>query len=181
MGANETLDDGGNLDYDNSNSTEWLPVKEQKKVIYWLCLCPPICSGKPQTQTKPRGDFLFEVIMRSNYHRGNSQIIKNRLIEERGNICNHCGENLYLELDHIIPLWNGGSNEDDNLQLLCRECHKNKSSIDARNYHYRYPQRMFDNGIEVHTTKQIGMFIRNFELIKRFDGSKISQYPYQDN
>lgn len=33
-----------------------------------------------------------------------------------------------LELDHIIPLHLGGSNECENLQLLCRECHRGKTT-----------------------------------------------------
>lgn len=33
-----------------------------------------------------------------------------------------------LELDHIEPLHRGGSNEPENLQLLCIECHKVKSA-----------------------------------------------------
>jgi 5-methylcytosine-specific restriction endonuclease McrA len=33
-----------------------------------------------------------------------------------------------LEIDHILPLHRGGSNEADNLQLLCVDCHKAKSA-----------------------------------------------------
>lgn len=32
------------------------------------------------------------------------------------------------ELDHIVPLMWGGSNDDSNLQLLCVTCHKIKTS-----------------------------------------------------
>lgn len=32
-----------------------------------------------------------------------------------------------LELDHIIPLHLGGSNDCENLQLLCTDCHKTKT------------------------------------------------------
>lgn len=34
------------------------------------------------------------------------------------------------EMDHIVPLFKGGSNEDDNLQMLCVECHRKKSADD---------------------------------------------------
>lgn len=33
-----------------------------------------------------------------------------------------------LEIDHIQPLHRGGSNDPDNLQLLCVDCHKAKSA-----------------------------------------------------
>jgi hypothetical protein len=35
-----------------------------------------------------------------------------------------------LELDHIIPLHRGGSNDYENLQLLCRDCHKEKTAAE---------------------------------------------------
>jgi len=33
-----------------------------------------------------------------------------------------------LEVDHRLPLSQGGANDDDNLWLLCVECHKRKTS-----------------------------------------------------
>jgi len=41
-----------------------------------------------------------------------------------------------LELDHIVPLWNGGRNVRDNAQTLCRTCHQWKTShIDVPAFH----------------------------------------------
>ncbi len=34
------------------------------------------------------------------------------------------------ELDHIIPLHKGGTNEESNLQGLCGDCHAEKTRID---------------------------------------------------
>ena len=34
------------------------------------------------------------------------------------------------ELDHIVALVNGGSNDDDNLQGLCAPCHVQKTRAD---------------------------------------------------
>lgn len=33
-----------------------------------------------------------------------------------------------LELDHRVPLHRGGSNDADNLWLLCRSCHRSKTT-----------------------------------------------------
>ena len=50
----------------------------------------------------------------------NNSKAKARLISNHGAICNNCGNHdPVIELDHIRPLWAGGNNEDDNLQLLC--------------------------------------------------------------
>jgi 5-methylcytosine-specific restriction endonuclease McrA len=34
----------------------------------------------------------------------------------------------FLEVEHRLPLADGGTNELDNLQLLCRDCHKKKTA-----------------------------------------------------
>jgi 5-methylcytosine-specific restriction protein A len=45
--------------------------------------------------------------------------------------CRHCSRALRVgEVDHIKPLEHGGTNDDDNLQLLCSICHKIKTAKD---------------------------------------------------
>ena len=34
------------------------------------------------------------------------------------------------EVDHVVALHRGGTNGDDNLQSLCRECHRDKTAED---------------------------------------------------
>ena len=43
--------------------------------------------------------------------------------------CLHCTKQLtaYFEIDHVVALEDGGSNEVDNLVALCRECHATKT------------------------------------------------------
>lgn len=45
--------------------------------------------------------------------------------------CAYCGatssDGISLEVDHIIPISKGGSNELENLQILCRPCNSGKS------------------------------------------------------
>lgn len=40
--------------------------------------------------------------------------------------CKQCGSTENLEIDHIVPLARGGSNELDNLQILCKKCNRRK-------------------------------------------------------
>ncbi|MBC8503025.1 MAG: HNH endonuclease [Nitrosopumilus sp.] len=45
--------------------------------------------------------------------------------------CQECGntkDNTILEIDHIRPVSQGGSNELDNLQCLCKECNMAKKN-----------------------------------------------------
>lgn len=37
------------------------------------------------------------------------------------------------EVDHIVPLFKGGTDDMDNLQGLCTECHKTKTLHDVTN------------------------------------------------
>lgn len=36
------------------------------------------------------------------------------------------------QVDHRVPLEQGGSNDDDNLDLLCDDCHAKKTADEAR-------------------------------------------------
>jgi len=46
--------------------------------------------------------------------------------------CLHCNSMLdyTYEIDHIIPLYKGGTNDVNNLQALCRNCHGKKTYND---------------------------------------------------
>lgn len=49
--------------------------------------------------------------------------------------CNNCNNLLdySYEIDHIIPLYKNGTNNINNLQALCRNCHGKKTLIDRLN------------------------------------------------
>jgi hypothetical protein len=46
--------------------------------------------------------------------------------------CGHCKNqlNAWFEVDHVIRLDNGGTNEVDNLVALCRDCHGKKTAME---------------------------------------------------
>lgn len=45
-----------------------------------------------------------------------------------GMSCRHCLlVNTQLTIDHVMPLWAGGTNDLKNLQLLCTRCHRKKT------------------------------------------------------
>jgi 5-methylcytosine-specific restriction endonuclease McrA len=52
------------------------------------------------------------------------------------NVCKIWKEKKELEIDHIIPVSQGGSMERHNLQIICHGCHIMKTKEDR----FRYPQ-----------------------------------------
>ena len=44
--------------------------------------------------------------------------------------CLWCGATRDLTVDHIVPLSQGGSNESDNLRVLCRKCNSRRVSTE---------------------------------------------------
>ena len=53
-----------------------------------------------------------------------------KLIERDGPLCRWCGADTELTIDHVVPLARGGTNEPENLQLLCSECNQLKGDRD---------------------------------------------------
>lgn len=47
--------------------------------------------------------------------------------------CVQCGNTENLEVDHIKNVANGGSHDLDNLQTLCRPCHRKKTQQESKN------------------------------------------------
>lgn len=54
--------------------------------------------------------------------------IKKIIFERDNHQCVSCGAKERLEIDHKIPVTKGGTNELDNLQVLCRSCNSSKGN-----------------------------------------------------
>lgn len=58
--------------------------------------------------------------------------VKPALMSRERNHCANCGKDflelqVFPQIDHIVPLWNGGCNDLVNLQLLCSNCNDKKN------------------------------------------------------
>jgi hypothetical protein len=56
------------------------------------------------------------------------------IAQMQNNKCNSCSNELteYFQIDHIIALQYGGTDDEQNLQALCCECHAKKSIIENK-------------------------------------------------
>jgi hypothetical protein len=75
---------------------------------------------------------LEQYIASSPHIRKVSESTKKKIAANQGWKCDCCDMLLshVFEIDHIQPLFLGGSNEQDNLSALCRECHGKKTAED---------------------------------------------------
>lgn len=94
---------------------------------------------KPRLSTlKPRIEAGRTYVVQSKVERlsGSAwQTIKKRYEREHPRLCAECNRQNLVgngdELDHIIPVWAGGTNHEHNLQWLCKEHHKQKTAKEA--------------------------------------------------
>lgn len=60
---------------------------------------------------------------------------RNRIRSRDGGECQACKRKGLVRLggpvDHIIPLWEGGTDADSNKELLCVPCHDAKTALEA--------------------------------------------------
>ena len=52
--------------------------------------------------------------------------VRAEVFNRDGHRCQHCGTTERLTLDHIIPFSGGGTDDPDNLQVLCGPCNSRK-------------------------------------------------------
>lgn len=61
----------------------------------------------------------------------NKAEVRRRIFERDGYSCNTCQATENLQIDHIKPVYFGGTDEDENLQVLCATCNIKKSNKEA--------------------------------------------------
>ncbi len=67
--------------------------------------------------------------------------LKRQLMRRQGNTCVYCGYRrraASLDIDHIVPVVKGGSNDTGNLQVICRPCNQRKGDQTDEEFRARY-------------------------------------------
>ena len=89
----------------------------------------PFCSNSTQKILNTAETFFNEqkrdLPNRKKHTRKVSESLKKQIASDQQWLCKSCKKLLdyTYEIDHVIPLFKGGSNDKHNLQALCRSCH----------------------------------------------------------
>lgn len=63
-----------------------------------------------------------------------SASIRASVIIESGGKCVKCGSTERLQIDHIVPVKNGGPDDRENLQVLCQPCNLKKGTMSNQQF-----------------------------------------------
>mgnify|MGYP001299090062 FL=1 len=69
-------------------------------------------------------NILYEI--RPSNNRYISRSVRQRVLVRDRYRCVKCSSQKNLQFDHNVAVVNGGSNEEDNIQLLCKRCNLRK-------------------------------------------------------
>ena len=73
--------------------------------------------------------------------------VKRRILEKTGGVCAVCGRVLEQEkvtIEHYIPKYHGGTDDERNLLPLCKSCNKRKGSrMVLAQEHYPFLQKNY--------------------------------------
>lgn len=62
------------------------------------------------------------------------ELLRKKILKQRGKRCEICGFEGYVEMHHINPMNNGGINSPENVLILCEKCHANMHGAIKRKY-----------------------------------------------
>lgn len=85
---------------------------------------------KPLQARRPAGTLAVERTRGSTW-----MAIRARILARDCGICQPCKRDGHIhlgdEVDHRIPLWEGGSDADENLETICQQRHREKTAAEA--------------------------------------------------
>ena len=82
---------------------------------------------KDHDYAQQKGISYEELILRRKKRQKISKKQRREIYKRDHHQCRNCGSTESLTIDHIFPIFRGGGNEAENLQLLCAACNNAKS------------------------------------------------------
>jgi 5-methylcytosine-specific restriction endonuclease McrA len=129
----------------------WLPPSLQSRaynVATWLnklVLRAPITECHIETVCFDTHALVNPEVSGVGYQQGTlaGYEVREYVLEKWGRKCAYCGkQDVPLEVEHIHPKANGGSDRVSNLTLACRPCNEKKGSCDVREFLAKKPEML---------------------------------------
>ena len=93
-----------------------------------VTMLKPRLSTLPTERVRP----LATTVSETQRTRGGKWMRMRHTILRRDNgMCCLCNAELASEVDHRLPLWQGGTDDEANLQAVCSGCHDIKTKAEA--------------------------------------------------
>ena len=119
------------------------------------------------------GSVIHSILYKKDVRKTLSPSDRQLLIESFDNKCAKCFEECEcFEIDHTIPLGNGGTNDIANLQPLCKDCHSSKTKEENElGYQVKNESASCFNDIVVDSIVKTGAFksYQFVETVETFD------------
>jgi len=124
-------------DYIFNNSKILITTRSIQRQLKKLNLIRDLSSAFNLAIKKGRKNYdrLKRFKKSSSMRKGIFPKLRYEIMQRDGNKCVLCGKTALedrLEVDHIIPVVAGGTNEVKNLRILCSECNKGKMLLEER-------------------------------------------------
>jgi 5-methylcytosine-specific restriction protein A len=99
-----------------------------KRCVVSACPRAAVLGGRcPGHQVSERYVAAWEGSTHSPTNTQAWRILRKKIIQRDDGICQRCGTQGATDVDHIVPRAEGGTDSEENLQLLCKPCHASKS------------------------------------------------------
>lgn len=125
---------------------------------------------RPAPSGKPRETATYYRMKGINQQRKLTKKLKNKIRQRFGHQCVYCLSKNRVEVDHIIPRYDGGPDEEWNLHLLCENCNDQKSDFwtyQAKELCYQRNETAIINGQPLNFEQEEREFIEAYNQTKR--------------
>lgn len=97
----------------------YFPTEKEKEGFYWKVV-------EHKRNLEKQKTYEFRRKKATQYTSKPS--VRKQIFKRDGAVCKSCNSKKSLTIDHIISVKNGGTDNHDNLQVLCRACNSSKGA-----------------------------------------------------
>lgn len=113
---------------------------------------------------------IQQIAMKNNLYKGNFSLLKvsdkNKILKEAEYICFYCKTTDATQVDHLVPIKKGGTDEQNNLVASCRHCNSSKGAKSLKEWSTEISRSLHFYEVEIVYLKKILATLSTEELDK---------------